>query len=110
MVQSSFTVSLTIDYGDGAQKRFPKIAWPQGRKGTVAEVLAYAEKHERGIQITARGKGETRFLEAIDGLENEGSGGKNWMFLVNGELGQSSYATTRVEPGADVLWEFRTIQ
>lgn len=107
---SGETVSLTIDYGDGAQKRFPQIAWPEQREGTVADVLLYAEKHDRGVKITARGRGETRFLEAINGLKNEGAGGKNWMFLVNGELAQSSYATTPVETGAVILWKFRTFQ
>jgi hypothetical protein len=104
------TVSLTIDFGDGAQKRFPKIAWPAKRKGTVADVLMVAEQHARGIQITARGKQDTRFLEAIDGLHNEGAGGRNWMFLVNGKLAQASFATTNVESGTDILWEFRTFQ
>ena len=104
------TISLTIDYGDGSQKRFPKIDWSSEQRRTVADALEFARQHARGITVTARGKGETRFLEAIDQVTNEGAGGKNWMFSVNGELAKSSFATVVVEPGADILWEFRAFQ
>ena len=59
---ASRTICLTIDYGDGSQKRFPEIDWSSEQQRTVADALEYARQHARGITVTARGKGETRFL------------------------------------------------
>ncbi len=103
------TVQLTIDFGDGMQKRFPAISHPltKGKKFTVADAMAVAMAHPRGIQVASRGRGATRFLESIDGLENEGAAGKNWILSVNGDLAQAGFGTISVEPGAAILWEFR---
>ena len=98
------TVCLTIDYGDGFQKRYPSVPWKA--QMTIADVLQYAQKHPRGIRIVGRGKGETAMLTAIDGLENQGSRGKNWLFRVNDKLGTQSYAATRLAEGDAVLWAF----
>jgi hypothetical protein len=101
------SISLTIDYGDGMQKRFPEIDW---ESGTVADALRFAERHPRGIKTVTRGSGETAFLEAIDNLANEGANGKNWMFMIDGELAKQSFGATEVEVGADVLWVFRPFE
>ncbi len=100
------TVSLVIDFGDGAQKVYPAIPWKQGMKGS--DLLEFARQHRHGIQIKSRGSGARTLLLKIDDLANEGSGGKNWIFRVNGELGDRSYAVTDVAAKDRILWKFDT--
>lgn len=97
------TVELTIDYGDGFQKRYTQLK--ATAKMTVLEVLSAAKKHPRGIDFKSRGKGETAFVTQIDQLKNEGAG-RNWIFSVNGKQGKRSCGVTFVEAGDKVLWRF----
>ena len=100
---SSKTVTLVIDYGDGVQKHFSNIVWKGG--WTVLNVLESAKRHPRGIQFSYRGKGATAFLTQIDDLKNEGRG-KNWIYHVNGEVAKRSFAIFQVKPSDKVLWKF----
>ena len=97
------TVAMVIDYDDGVEKHFRQLAWKPGM--TVLEVLQAAKQHPRGIQFMHRGDGDTAFLTQIDDLKNEGSG-RNWIFLINGKLGQRSFAVTEVKASDRVLWKF----
>ncbi len=97
------TVTVTIDYGDGAQKRFTDIAWK--KEMTVLDAMKVAEKHPRGIRMTYRGSGSTALLTKIDDLENEGRG-RNWIYRVNGELADRSFGIFELKPGDRVLWRF----
>lgn len=58
---------LVIDYGDGAERHFPKLAWQE--KQTVLDLLAIAVKHPRGIKVATQGKGELTMVIAIDELK-----------------------------------------
>lgn len=101
------TVELVIDYGDGVQKRFTRIAHvPQM---TVLDLLQAAAKHPRGIKFEHRGKGETGFLTRIDELTNEGRG-RNWVYRVNDKLGERSFAAETLKAGDVVSWTFGTYQ
>ena len=97
------TVAMVIDYDDGVEKHFRQLAWKPGM--TVLDVLQAAKQHPRGIQFVHRGAGDTAFLTQIDDLKNEGSG-RNWIFLINGKLGQRSFAVTEVKASDRVLWKF----
>jgi hypothetical protein len=97
------TVQLTIDYGDGSQKVFTALAWKE--KQTVLDVLQAAEKHPRGIKLKHRGSGAALFVTAIDDAANEG-GGSNWLYEVNGTLGDRSCAIYEVQAGDKLLWKF----
>jgi len=97
------TVQLTIDYGDGSQKTFTAIEWKE--KQTVFDVLQAAEKHPRGIKLKHRGSGAALLVTAIDDKTNEG-GGSNWLFEVNGTLGDRSCAIFEVQAGDKLLWKF----
>ena len=102
--RKSSTVALIVDYGDGAQTHFPEIPWKDGM--TVNDVLEFAAKHRHGISFKARGKGATALLYRIDDLENEGGSGLNWIFRVNGKLGDRSFAITPLADGDRILWKF----
>lgn len=95
---------LTIDYGDGVQKRFTKIPWKGGM--TILDAMQAAERHKRGIKYVVHGTGPTTLLTRIDDLKNEGGSGLNWIFRVNKKLGDSSFAVVKLKPGDDILWKF----
>ena len=98
------TVSLVIDYNDGAQIRFPAIPWKEDF--TALNALEFAADHPHGITFKSRGSGETALLYRIDDLENQGGSGLNWIFKVDGKLGDRSFAITPLKPGDRILWKF----
>ncbi len=97
-------VRLTIDYGDGVQKTF--VALPWNDKLTVFDALKAAERHPRGIQVSLTGAGETTFITAMDGQENEGAGGRNWRYTVNDQPARHSAAVMELKSGDSVVWRF----
>ena len=40
------TVTLTVDYGDGVEKKFKSIPWQEGM--TILDAMEFAQKHPRG--------------------------------------------------------------
>jgi hypothetical protein len=101
------TVRLSIDYGDGVQKVFSGLEWQE--KATVFSALEAAAKHPRGIKFEHRGSGATTLVTSIDGQKNEGRG-RNWLYEVNGKLGETSCALAEIQAGDAVLWRFATYQ
>ena len=102
---TSPTIRLTIDYGDGVEKSFTRIEWKE--KMTVFDALQAAEKHERGIKLKHTGSGETVFIVAIDGQENEGQGGRNWRYSVNDQGARMSAGVAELKAGDAVVWRYR---
>jgi hypothetical protein len=96
------TVRLTIDYGDGVQKTFLNLEWKE--KLTVFDALKAAEKHPRGIKIEHSGSGETIFIK--NDAPNEGQGGRNWRYSVNGEGGKVSAGIAELKPGDQIVWRY----
>ncbi len=100
------TVELTIDYGDGSQKRFTQLAW--ARNMTAQDAMIAAREHRRGIQFKHRGRGSFALLTQIDDLSNQGGGStkKNWIFWVNGKRATKGFGALVLQPGDKVLWKF----
>lgn len=101
--QERLHVELTVDYGDGVEKRFPMLPFKPSL--TVLGAMEAAGQHPRGIKFEYRGQGETAFLKSIDGLANEGRG-RNWTFRVNDRLGESSFAVHALQAGDKITWRF----
>ncbi len=97
-------IRLTIDYGDGVQKVFTDIEHRE--KLTVLGALQAASKHSRGIKFAYQGEDEFAFVTAIDGLENEGRGAKNWTYSVGGKKADRSCGICELAPGDAVVWRF----
>jgi hypothetical protein len=99
-------VCLRVDYGDGVQKDFTALPWHEGM--TVERAMELATRHARGIAFRTRGSGDMAFLTSIDGLENEGSGeaARNWIYRVNGQEADRSFAACPLNAGDEVLWTF----
>ncbi|MCH7751799.1 MAG: hypothetical protein IH898_06550 [Planctomycetes bacterium] len=100
------TVALEIDFGNGAKKQFAALPWRTGM--TVADLMGQASKFRPGIEFDQHGEGASGLLTAIDGLKNEGSGGRNWRYRVDDRYGEVSFCLQPIEPGMRVLWEFAT--
>lgn len=100
-------MTLTIDYGDGVQKLFNRIPWKAGM--TVLDVMNLASKHRRGIRFKYRGSGSTAFLTQLDDLANQGRE-RNWIYRVNGKLGDRSFAIFKLQAKDSVLWRFGKYQ
>ncbi len=99
-------VELVVDYGDGVEKRFKSLPWSQNM--TVLDALNAAKSSPHGITFEHRGSGDSVFLLKIDDLGNEGGGkGKrNWLYEVNGKLGNKSCGIFQVAEGDRIVWTF----
>ena len=102
--ESAHQYKLVIDYGDGSERHFTALPWKEGL--TVLEATKIAEKHPRGISTKIRGSGSTAFLTQIDDVANEGNG-RNWVFRVNGKLGDRSSGIYKIDDGDTILWRFQ---
>lgn len=104
--KSGPAVTLTIDFGDSSQKRFPALRWEPGM--TVLDALRAAERHPRGIHLESVGKGAMTLVTAIDGLSNQGGSAdaRNWIYSVNGRRANQSCAIFELQSGDRVLWAF----
>jgi hypothetical protein len=102
--ESSPAIRLTIDYGDGVQKTFTTLAWKE--KMTVFDALQTAEQHPRSIRVSHVGSAETIFITAIDDLENEGAGQRNWRYTVNDQPARYSAGVAVLKNGDAVVWRF----
>jgi hypothetical protein len=94
-------VSLSIDFGNGQRMDFDAIDWHVGLM--VADLLNAASSD---LAITQRGSGQAALLTAIGDVSNEGAGGSNWTYEVNGQSADRSFAVYELRPGDRVLWTF----
>jgi uncharacterized protein DUF4430 len=100
-------VQLTIDYGDGAEKRFTAIPFRDGT--TVLDVLEAAKAHSHGITFASRGSGAMTLVTKIDDVANQegAAGAKNWLFFVNDKLADRGCGAASVKPGDSILWRYQ---
>ena len=99
------TVTLEVDFGDNKPgKSIVVVCSPDS---TVLQSLERAREMKK-LKFDSRGVGETAFLSSIDGVKNEGADGKNWIYKVNGQLGDKSAGIYELDPGDTVIWTFGT--
>ncbi|MEM9186007.1 MAG: DUF4430 domain-containing protein [Planctomycetota bacterium] len=99
---SKGSVSLTIDFGEGRRDEIPGVPWSEGQ--TVVDAMKLARLAGQPLEFQYISSGETGFLTSIGGVENEGVGGRNWQYEVNGERAQVSFCVQPLQPGDGVLW------
>lgn len=104
--ESKHNVSLTIDYGKGRRVSFPQLPWYDGM--TVADLLAAVRRESQAdsIDYVVQGSGASALLTAIGKTTNEGGGGANWTYTVNGQRADRSFAIYDLEPNDQVLWSY----
>lgn len=98
------TVSLTIDFGNGARREFDALPWRAGM--TVGDLMHAAASFGPPVTWAASGVGEMAMLTSLEGVANQGPGGAAWLYSVDGRHGEVSYAVQPLDAGAAVLWEF----
>ena len=98
------TVSLTIDYGNGASKVFAALPWQA--EMTVADLMQAATQYRPGIRFTQQGSGASGFLTSLEGVENEGTSGRNWIYRVGEKHAHQSFCLEKIDPGMHILWTF----
>lgn len=100
------TVGMVIDFNDGIEKHFTRLAWRADM--TVMDAMKLAARSRHGITMKTRGSGETTFLTQIDDVENEGGGtqARNWLFRVNGKRAQRGIGSTVLKPSDKIQWKF----
>lgn len=93
-------VSLLVDFGNGSTTN------AQAELNTPATVLDLlkAVQSDGGFEFEHSGAGETAFVNSINGVANEGNGGKNWTYRINGQLGDSGCGVANIDEGDEVQW------
>ena len=100
-------VSLEIDFGDEGERKAYAVAWREGL--TVADALTAVRGRTNDaspVTFAVQGSGPSAFLTALGGVANEGAGGANWTYSVNGQRADRSFAVYELQPGDQVLWSF----
>ena len=98
------TVSLEIDFGNGAKKSYADLPWQP--EMTVADALSAARDFQPGLQFEQIGTGESGFLNSLEGLTNEGASGRNWIYEVDGQHAHVGFCVEKLQSGSRVLWKF----
>jgi hypothetical protein len=70
---------------------------------TVFDVIS---RFSPALGVESTGQGESLFVKSIAGQKNLGSAGDNWIYRVNGQLGDRSCAVYPVSAGDEVVWSF----
>ncbi|MDA7950973.1 MAG: DUF4430 domain-containing protein [Pirellulaceae bacterium] len=107
--EASFTenhqegIELTLDFGNGFQKRYQFIKWEP--EITVFRALEVASSHKNGFTLKYSGEKERLFVSKIDRMTN-GDRNKNWTYLVNDVYAHKSCGVYLLKKGDSVLWRF----
>ena len=75
---------------------------------SLADVMKKVAAAEKEFSFKSRGRGDTFFVTEINGQKNEGARGRNWIFKVNGKLGNKSAGIFEIKAGDKVEWIFKT--
>lgn len=99
------TVALEIDFGNGARREYAALPYRDGM--TVGDALRQARDFGPGLPFTHQGEGELSFLTSLDGVTNQGPGGRFWLYQVDGQRADVSYEVQPLAAGERVLWQFK---
>ncbi len=104
------TVSLLVDFGDGVEVHFTRLAWKKGL--TVTDAIALAGARGHGVKFTVIGSGETALVTQIGDVKNEGAGRnrRNWLYSLNGQLSDNGAGAQTLAAGDRVLWKFERVR
>jgi hypothetical protein len=104
-VEAGETVALEIDFGNGARREYAALPYRDGM--TVGDALRLAQEFGPGLEFTRQGEGELSFLTSLDGVANQGPGGRFWLYQVDGRRADVSYEVQPLAAGQRVLWQFQ---
>lgn len=93
-------VLLVINFGEGKRLTYPPRKCYEGM--TVADLL----DRSTDLPFRKKGAGESAMLTELGGVANEGAGGRNWIYSVNGKDADKSFEIYQLHPKDKVLWSF----
>ena len=97
-------VELEIEFNSDRENILCSV--PCSADSTVYEVLEVA-RSQGDLDFSSTGQvAEMRFVKSIGGVENLAAAGDNWVYRVNGKLGDKSSGLFSVSPGDRVVWAF----
>jgi hypothetical protein len=98
------SVSLEIDYGNGASRKFSGFPWTEGM--TVGDLMRLARAARPGITYEVKGKDANSLLVALDGVKGPGPGSWFWTYSVDDRPAESSFEVQPLADGQRVQWTF----
>ncbi|MFO0455772.1 MAG: DUF4430 domain-containing protein [Planctomycetota bacterium] len=96
-------VDVEIDFRNSTPAISGKVTLEKDQTAFAA-LENFARQKE--LKVDFKGQGETLFVMGIGEVANQGAGGINWTYRVNGELGDRSSGIFSLKPGDKVLWIF----
>lgn len=96
-------VEIEIDFKNSTPSLSGKVTLEK-EQTAFAALESFARQKE--LKVDFKGEGETLFVKGIGEVANQGAGGINWTYRVNGELGDRSSGIFSLKPGDKVLWIF----
>ncbi|TWT78100.1 hypothetical protein Pla123a_08890 [Posidoniimonas polymericola] len=99
-VEGEVVVELNVEGQPPLERAVPPVG------GNALSALQAAGEASDAFRPDVSGSGSSAFVEAVGGVGNEGFGGRNWTFEVNGRPADRSAAITPVKDGDRVLWKF----
>ena len=95
------TVDLEVNFN--SDKRAVSVKIPCSSDSTVFSIMERA-RNLGDLKFESSGSGETAFIKSIGGVENGGATGDNWIYRINGELGDTSVGVCELKPGDKIQW------
>jgi hypothetical protein len=96
-------VEVEIDFRNSTPPLLGKVTLEK-EQTAFAALESFARQKE--LKVTSKGNGETTFVMGIGEVANQGAGGINWTYWVNGKLGDRSSGVFSLKPGDKVSWIF----
>jgi len=95
------TVPLEIDFGE--KKQTISVDVPVSADSTVLQIMERA-RNMGDLDFKSSGSGETAMILSINGVENEGANGNNWIYRVNGKVASKGCGVYAVQKGDKIRW------
>ena len=97
---------LRLKIVSGEEKQMFEIESSEKLK-TVSDLLKYVADADESFKYKSRGSGRTFFITEINGQKNEGARGRNWIYTVNGKLGNKSAGLFEIKAGDEIEWNLK---
>ena len=109
--QNTNTANLFVDWGSFHNPPWQACDFIPITPGqtTVFDLMQTAESFcSPSITFTYQGSGQSAYLTAIDGVENNPDGnGYYWIYLVNGTSPSIGFGAYVLQAGDSVVWDYK---
>lgn len=99
-------VTLAMEIAGERDLDAPELGFSPSESLTLLDAMRSLARRHQGWKFEYAGRGEKAMLTQLAGKENEGAGGRNWIYQVNGEWAKQSFGAYYPLPGDRVLWKF----